>query len=93
VRAMVVLVAALLFATAARAAEAGAPSGGADEATKLAKQTQNPVANLISVPFQNDFGKVGLPVNTQLQAFYNAEKPEFGPDWQLRFQLQFLFPR
>ena len=38
-------------------------------------------------------GKVGLPVNTQVQAFYNAETPEFGPDWQLRLQLQFLFPR
>jgi len=38
-------------------------------------------------------GKVGLPVNTQLQAFYNAEKPKFGPDWQLRFQVQFLFPK
>ncbi len=38
-------------------------------------------------------GKVGLPINTQLQAFYNAETPEFGPDWQLRAQLQFLFPR
>ncbi len=38
-------------------------------------------------------GKVGLPVNTQLQAFYNADTPEFGPDWQLRFQVQFLFPR
>jgi hypothetical protein len=38
-------------------------------------------------------GKVGLPINAQLQAFYNAETPEFGPDWQLRAQLQFLFPR
>jgi hypothetical protein len=38
-------------------------------------------------------GKVGLPVNTQLQAFYNAETPEFGPDWQLRAQVQVLFPR
>lgn len=38
-------------------------------------------------------GKVGLPVNTQLQAFYNAATPEFGPDWQLRFQVQLLFPR
>jgi hypothetical protein len=38
-------------------------------------------------------GKVGLPLNTQLQAFYNAETPEFGPDWQLRAQFQFLFPR
>jgi len=24
-------------------------------------------------------GKVGLPINAQLQAFYNAETPEFGP--------------
>jgi hypothetical protein len=38
-------------------------------------------------------GKVGLPVNAQVQAFYNAEKPRFGPDWQLRFQVQFLFPK
>jgi len=36
---------------------------------------------------------VGLPVNTQLQAFYNAKTPEFGPDWQLRAQVQFLFPK
>ena len=38
-------------------------------------------------------GKVGLPVNTQIQAFYNAERPDFAPDWQLRLQIQFLFPR
>jgi hypothetical protein len=23
----------------------------------------------------------------------DVAKPEFGPDWQLRFQLQFLFPK
>jgi hypothetical protein len=38
-------------------------------------------------------GKVGLPLNTQLVPFYNVVTPEFGPDWQLRFQFQFLFPR
>jgi len=38
-------------------------------------------------------GKVGLPVNTQLVPFYNAMSPDFGPDWQLRFQVQFLFPK
>lgn len=38
-------------------------------------------------------GRIGLPINTQLQAYYNADKPKFGPNWQLRFQLQFLFPR
>lgn len=38
-------------------------------------------------------GKVGLPLNTQIVPFYNAFRPEFGPEWQLRVQLQFLFPR
>ena len=33
-----------------------------------------------------------LPVNIQSQAYYFVEKPDFGPDWQLRFQVQFLFP-
>jgi hypothetical protein len=32
-------------------------------------------------------------INTQLQAFYNVERPDFEADWQLRFQLQFLFPK
>jgi hypothetical protein len=34
-----------------------------------------------------------LPVNTSLQAYYNAVTPSLGPDWQLRFQVQFLFPQ
>jgi len=38
-------------------------------------------------------GKVGLPVNTQIQAFYNAVMPDIGPDWQLRFQVQILLPK
>lgn len=38
-------------------------------------------------------GKVGLPVNTQLQAFYNAIRPEESSDWQLRVQIQLLFPK
>jgi hypothetical protein len=38
-----------------------------------------------------DLGK--LPINASLQAYYNAVTPSFGPDWQLRFQVQFLFPR
>jgi len=38
-------------------------------------------------------GKIGLPVNTQLQAFYNAIRPDQTSEWQLRFQVQFLFPK
>lgn len=34
-----------------------------------------------------------LPVNVQIGAYGNVAKPEFGPDWQLRFQIQFLFPK
>ena len=37
-------------------------------------------------------GKIGLPINTQLVPYYNAATPDFGPDWQLRLQIQFLFP-
>ena len=37
------------------------------------------------------FGK--LPVNTQLSAYYNVETPEYGSDWQLRFQVQLMFPK
>jgi hypothetical protein len=34
-----------------------------------------------------------LPINTQLQFFGNVAKPEYGSDWQLRFQVQLLFPK
>jgi hypothetical protein len=33
------------------------------------------------------------PVNMSLQAFYNVEHPSGGPEWSLRFNLQFLFPK
>ena len=82
----------------------------------LARAAQNPIAAMISVPFQNNmnFGygpndhiqnvlniqpvvSCGLnkqqPINAQLGAYYNAIRPDIGPEWQLRFQIQFLFPR
>jgi len=34
-----------------------------------------------------------LPVNTQLGGYYNAVKPEDGPDWQIRLQVQLMFPK
>ena len=33
-----------------------------------------------------------LPVNVQAQAYTFVEKPDGGPDWQLRVQVQFLLP-
>ncbi|MEJ2057672.1 MAG: hypothetical protein P8X39_07530 [Desulfofustis sp.] len=53
--------------------------------------------NTWTIPFGGGVGTLltigKQPVNAQLSAYYNVEKPEFGPDWQLRFQVQFLFPR
>src|SRR5215472_7465888 len=50
------LIAALLLAGPLSAEEAAAPASGNEESnTDLAKKTQNPVADLISVPFQNNF--------------------------------------
>jgi hypothetical protein len=50
-----------------------------------------------TVPVGGGVGKLfrigRLPVNTQLQAFYNVDRPKDSSDWQLRFQLQFLLPR
>ncbi len=33
------------------------------------------------------------PVNIQLGAYYNVVRPDEGPEWQVRFQVAFLFPR
>jgi hypothetical protein len=54
--------------------------------------------NTWTVPFGGGLGRMfrigKLPVNTQVQAYYNVEKPDdIGPDWTLRFQVQFLFPK
>jgi hypothetical protein len=37
------------------------------------------------------FGK--LPVNTQIGAYYNVVRPDFSSNWQIRAQVQFLFPK
>ena len=34
-----------------------------------------------------------LPINVQTQLYYNIVKPDFGPEWQWRFQLQILLPK
>jgi hypothetical protein len=48
------------------------------------------------VPFGAGGGKLvflgRLPVNMQSQVYYNVVKPDVGPDWQLRFQVQVLLP-
>jgi hypothetical protein len=34
-----------------------------------------------------------LPLNTQFGAYYNVVTPDDGPDWQIRFQIQAMFPK
>ncbi|MBW2566723.1 MAG: transporter [Deltaproteobacteria bacterium] len=50
-----------------------------------------------TVPLGGGLGKIfrigKLPINAQAQAFYNVEKPDYGPDWSLRLQVQLLFPK
>ena len=33
-----------------------------------------------------------LPMNLQTQLYYNVVRPDFGPEWQWRLQVQFLLP-
>ena len=48
------------------------------------------------IPFGIGGGKVvflgKLPVNVQVGAYYNVVKPDIGPDWQARVQVQILLP-
>jgi hypothetical protein len=48
------------------------------------------------VPFGAGAGKLfflgKLPINAQVGAYANVVKPDIGPDWQLRVQLQTLLP-
>ena len=51
-----------------------------------------------TVPVGGGFGKLFRidrlpPMNTQVQAFYNAARPSYVGPWSLRLQLQFLFPK
>jgi hypothetical protein len=54
--------------------------------------------NRWTVPLGGGLGKIihigREPLNVQLGAYWNAETPKnFGADWQLRFQIQLLFPK
>ena len=54
--------------------------------------------NRWTLPLGGGIGKLfrlgSQPLNTQSQVFYNVVTPDdFGADWQLRFQVQLLFPR
>jgi hypothetical protein len=49
------------------------------------------------VPIGGGVGKIfhfgRLPVNTQLSAYYNVVRPDDGANWQIRAQVQLMFPK
>lgn len=49
------------------------------------------------LPLGGGVGKIfhvgKLPVNTQISAYYNVVRPDYGAEWQLRAQVQLMFPR
>jgi hypothetical protein len=53
--------------------------------------------NTWTVPVGGGAGRVfhigPQPVNASLQAYYNVEAPDNGPDWSLRFAVSLLFPK
>lgn len=53
--------------------------------------------NAVMLPVGGGVGRVftvgGQAVNTQVQGFYNAVRPDFAPQASLRLQLTFLFPK
>ena len=53
--------------------------------------------NKWTVPVGGGAGKIfhlgKLPVNTQLSAYYNVVRPDDGANWQIRFQIQLMFPK
>ena len=53
--------------------------------------------NQWTIPFGGGVGRLvrhgKLPVDYKLTAYWNAEKPEAAPDWNLQFTVKFLFPK
>ena len=53
--------------------------------------------NRWTIPLGGGIGKLfkvgDLPINTRLQAYYNVEKPNGGPDWSMVFTVQLVFPK
>jgi len=50
-----------------------------------------------TVPLGGGVGRIvrlgKLPLNLQVQGFYNVERPDIGPEWSLQFSVQVLLPK
>jgi hypothetical protein len=76
---------AILLGVALVGANAAESSDQESQTEKLAKETQNPVANLISVPFQNNFN-FGIGPNDATQWVLNIQPVipiTLNKDWNL----------
>jgi hypothetical protein len=52
------------------------------------------IQNLLNIQSIAPFGmNEQQPLNALVGAYYKAISLDIGPEWQLRFQIQFLFPR
>src|SRR5215471_14325994 len=63
----------LLVALSAQAAEPQEPNKEEDKDAELVKQTQNPVADLISVPFQNNYNFAAGPKHNHMIYLLNIQ--------------------
>jgi hypothetical protein len=54
-------------------------------------------SNRLTVPVGGGVGKIfhfgKLPVNSQLSSYYNVVRAETAPNWQIRLQVQLMFPK
>ncbi|MEP7327794.1 MAG: neuromedin U [Betaproteobacteria bacterium] len=58
---------------------------------------KEPSSQQWTVPIGGGVGKIfhlgKLPVNTQISAYYNVVRPDFAANWQIRAQVQLMFPK
>jgi hypothetical protein len=51
----------------------------------------------VAGPLGGGIGKIfhlgKLPLNTQLSAYCNVVRPDCAPNWPIRAQVQFMFPK
>src|SRR5215472_18889604 len=76
----------LLVTLSAHAAEPQEPNKEEDKDAELVKQTQNPVADLISVPFQNNYNFAAGPKHNHMIYLLNIQPVipiHITEDWNL----------
>ena len=53
--------------------------------------------NRWTIPIGGGVGKLfkigNQPINSRIEAYYNIERPDAAPDWQMVFTFQLLFPK